>query len=144
MTEPIQLAGFQFDAPSGFRTEEVTVGLRFGLPGSGPAPSFIVQSKAARAGAKFEELVSETMVELAHTVSKLRNLTNSEITFADGGKGAVLAYDFPTGAGEMRQYFVMRLHQGRLANVTLTLPQSALTESNAQSFMKAISSLKAV
>ncbi|MFT3707563.1 MAG: DcrB-related protein [Archangium sp.] len=139
----IALQGFQFDAPAGFRTEEVTVGLRFGLPGAGPGPSFMLQSKAARDGAKFEELVQETMVELAQTIGQLKNLSNSEITFTDGGKGAVLAYDFPSHAGELRQYFVMRMEKGRLCNITLTLPQSALTASNAANFMKAISTLKA-
>jgi hypothetical protein len=139
----LSLEGFRFEVPPGFRTEEVTYGLRFGLPGAGPGPSFMVQSKSARQGATFEQLVSETMVELAQTVGQLKGLTNSELTFADGGKGAVLAYTFPTHAGEMRQYFVMRLEKGRLCNLTLTLPQSALTESNAASFMKAIASLKA-
>ena len=139
----LALEGFGFEPPAGFRTEEVTVGLRFGLPGAGPGPSFILQSKAARAGAKFEELVQETMVELAQTVGQLKNLSNSEITFDDGGKGAVLAYDFPSHAGQLRQYFVMRMEKGRLCNVTLTLPQSALTPGNAANFMKAITSLKA-
>ena len=46
--------------------------------------------------------------------------------------------------GEMRQYFVMRLNGGRLCNVTLTLPQSSLTESNAKMFMNSIASLKAL
>jgi hypothetical protein len=139
----IALHGFRFEAPAGFRTEEVTVGLRFGLPGAGPGPSFMLQSKTARPGASFEELVQETMVELAQTIGQLQNLTNSEITFTDGGKGAVLAYDFPTNAGQLRQYFVMRLANGRLCNVTLTLPQSALNASNASTFMNAISTLEA-
>ncbi|MBL8913538.1 MAG: DcrB-related protein [Archangium sp.] len=139
----LALEGFGFEPPAGFRTEEVTVGLRFGLPGAGPGPSFMLQSKAARTGAKFEELVQETMVELAQTVGKLKNLTNNEITFTDGGKGAVLAYDFPTHAGELRQYFVMRLEKGRLCNITLTIPTASLTETNATNFMKAITSLKA-
>lgn len=140
----INLEGFGFEAPAGFRTEEVTVGLRMGPPNSGPGPSFMLQSKAARQGATFEELVSETMVELAATIGNIKNLTQGAITFTDGGTGAVLAYNFPTQAGDMRQYFVMRLSAGRLCNITLTLPQSALTDSNASLFMKAIASLKAL
>jgi hypothetical protein len=138
----INLEGFAFEPPAGFRTEEVTYGLRFGMPGAGPGPSFMLQSKSARAGAKFEELVQETMVELAQTIGQLKGLSNSEINFTDGGKGAVLAYSFPTHAGEMRQYFVMRLEKGRLCNITLTVPASALTEASAANFMKAIASLK--
>lgn len=140
----INLEGFQFEPPAGFRTEEMTVGLRMGLPGSGPAPSFMLQSKSAREGASLEDLVGETMTELAQSIANIKNLSNSEITFTDGGKGAVLAYTFPTHIGELRQYFIMRLHKGRLCNITLTLPQSALTESNAGTFMKAIASLKTV
>lgn len=140
----LNIEGFGFEPPAGFRTEEMTVGLRMGLPGSGPSPSFMVQSKVARAGASLEQLASETMTELAQTVVNIKNLTNGEITFTDGGKGAVLAYNFPTQVGEMRQYFVMRLNGGRLCNVTLTLPQSSLTESNAKLFMNSIASLKAL
>ncbi len=140
----MSLEGFGFDPPAGFRTEEVTIGLRMGLPGSGPQPSLMVQSKAARQGVSLETLVSETMTELAQTVANIKNLTNGAMTFADGGKGAVLAYNFPTHVGDMRQYFVMRVDGGRQCNITLTLPQAALTDSNAASFMKAIASLKAV
>ncbi|MBL8915577.1 MAG: DcrB-related protein [Archangium sp.] len=140
----INLEGFSFEPPAGFRTEEVTYGLRFGLPGSGPGPSFMLQSKLARQGAKFEELVQETMVELAQTIGQLKGLTNSEITFVDGAKGAVLAYDFPTHAGEMRQYFVMRMEKARLCNITLTIPKASLTDANAATFMKAIAALKAI
>lgn len=138
---PLPLEGFTFRPPPGFRTEEVTFGLRSGLPGSGPAPSLMLQSKAARTGATFEQLVSETLVELAQTIGNLKNLSQSAITFDDGGTGAVLAYAFPTQAGELRQYFVLRLAKGRLCTLTLTLPQSALTDANASSFMKALSSL---
>lgn len=138
----INLEGFGFEPPAGFRTEEVTLGLRMGPPGGPPGPSFMVQSKQAREGASLEDLVSETMTELAQSIANIKNLTNNEITFADGGKGAVLAYSFPTHIGELRQYFALRLHKGRLCNITLTLPQSSLTESNAGMFMKAITSLK--
>ncbi len=136
--------GFGLDSPPGFRTEEITIGLKMGLPNSGPQPSLMVQSKAARAGATLEALVTETMTELAQTIANIKNLTNGAITFADGGKGAVLAYSFPTHAGEMRQYFVMRLEGGRQCNLTLTLPPGAATDSNAATFMKSISSLKTV
>ncbi len=138
----INLEGFGFDPPPGFRTEEVTFGLRMGLPGSGPGPSLMAQSKVARTGASLEELAAETMIELAHTITNIKNLTNAAIKFVDGGTGAVLAYTFPTQAGEMRQYFVMRLHQGRLCNLTLTLPERSLQESNASLFMKSLASLK--
>lgn len=140
----IAVEGFGFEPPPSFRTEEVTIGMRMGLPSAGPQPSLMVQSKVARSGATLEALVSETMTELAQTVANLKGLTTGVITFDDGGTGAVLAYSFPTHAGEMRQYFVMRLENGRLCNLTLTLPPSAVSESSAATFMKALSSLKLV
>lgn len=140
----LTLEGFGIDSPPGFRTEEITVGLKLGLPNSGPQPSMMVQSKAAREGATLEALVSETMSELAQSIANLKNLSNGSITFADGGTGAVLAYSFPTHAGEMRQYFVMRLERGRLCNLTLTLPPGSANEATAATFMKSISSLKAL
>lgn len=140
----INVEGFGFEPPPGFRTEEVTVGLRMGLPGSGPGPSFMVQSKAAREGATLEALASETMIELAQTIANIKDLSSHELTFADGGTGAVLAYNFPTHAGDLRQYFVMRLAKGRLCNITLTLPAASVSDANAGVFMKSIASLKLV
>jgi hypothetical protein len=140
----LDLNGFGFEPPAGFRTEEVTYGLRFGLPGAGPGPSFMLSSKAAREGATLEHLTGETMTELAQTVPNLKGLTKGELTFTDGGVGALLAYSFPTHAGDLRQYFVLRLSKGRLCQITLTLPQNDLTESNAATFVKAISSLKSL
>ena len=140
----LNVEGFGFEPPPGFRTEEMTVGLRMGLPGSGPQPTFIVQSRPARARAKLEELAAETMSELAQSVPHMQNLSRSEISFTDGGAGVVLAYDFATQTSDLRQYFVLRLHGERLCTVTLTIPRSALTEGNAKSFMQAIASLKPV
>lgn len=140
----MNVEGFEFAAPPGFRTEEMTVGYRMGLPGSGPGPSIIVQSKPARTGAKLETLAAETMTELTQTIAHLKNLVRAELKFDDGGTGVLLTYEFPTQTGQLRQYFVLRLHGGRLCTVTLTLPSASLTESNAKTFMQAIASIKPV
>lgn len=138
----MNVEGFSFDPPIGFRTEEMTVGMRMGPPGNRPGPSLIVQSKIARDGATLDALAAETLVELVQTVPEMKNPSKTEFTFADGGTGVVIAYNFTAKTGELRQYYVLRLHQGRLCSVTLTLPSSALTESNAKSFMAAIASVK--
>jgi hypothetical protein len=138
----MNLEGFSFDPPAGFRTEEMTVGMRMGPPGNRVAPSLIVQSKQAREGATLEALAAETLVELVQTVPGMKSPSKTEFTFADGGTGVVLAYNFTAKTGDLRQYFVLRLHQGKLCSVTLTLPTSALNEGNAKSFMDAIASVK--
>ncbi len=138
----MNVAGHTFEPPAGFRTEEMTVGLRLGLPGAGPAPSFVVQSRPARAGASLETLAAETMTELAQSVANMKNLVRAELKFDDGKSGAVLAYDFPTQTGQLRQYFVLRLDAGRLCTITLTLPSSALTEGNAAAYVKSIASVR--
>lgn len=137
----MNLEGFTFDVPAGFRTEEMTVGLRMGT-GNRPGPSFIIQSKLAREGATLDAIAAETLIELVQTVPDMKTPSKTEFTFADGGTGVVLAYNFTAKTGDLRQYFVIRLHEGHLCTVALTLPSSALTESNARTFMAAIASLK--
>src|SRR5689334_11655203 len=66
----MNVAGHSFEPPAGFRTEEMTVGLRLGLPGKGQSPSLVVQSRAARPGASLETLAAETMTELAQSVAQ--------------------------------------------------------------------------
>ncbi len=138
----MNVAGFSFDPPAGFRTEEMTVGLRMGPPGNRVAPSLIVHSKQAREGATLETLAAETLVELVQTVPNMKSPSKTEFTFADGGTGVVLSYNFTAKTGDLRQYFVLRLHQGKLCSVTLTIPGSALNEGNAKSFMDAIASVQ--
>ncbi len=135
----LNVEGFTFTPPIGFRTEEQTIALRMVV--DGPAPSLIVQSKPARAGASLEEMAGQTFSELTQTIPGMKGASRSEFTFADGGSGIVLAYTFPTSTGELRQYFVLRLHQQRLCSITLTLPSASLTEGNARLFMGAIASL---
>lgn len=138
----MNVEGFSFSPPAGFRTEEMTVGMRMGPPGNRVSPSLIVQSKAAREGATLEALATETLVELAQTVPNMKAPAKTEFTFADGGTGIVLSYTFTAKTGELRQYFVLRLHEGKLCSITLTIPSSALNDGNAKSFMDAIASVK--
>jgi hypothetical protein len=138
---PLVVQGFALQPPDGFEVEEMTVALRMGA-GSTPAPSLIVQSKPARAGATLGDLASETFAELVQTVPKMSKASRSEFTFADGASGIVIAYNFTAQTGELRQYFVLRLDRGRLCAVTLTVPTQALNETNATAFMAAIASVR--
>lgn len=133
---------FQFDAPPGFRTEDVTMGMRLPNFGTGVAPSIIMQSKPARPGATLEALAGETLAELTQTVPNMKQGSHAELAFDDGGKGVVLSYGLTTGHGELRQYFVLRLHEGQLCTATLTVPTTGLTEGSAMQFMKALTSIR--
>ncbi len=137
------LIGFRFEPPAGFIAEESTFGYRPALTKGGSGPSFLVQSRPARAGASLEELTTEILTELAQTLPNLKNASQSEFVFADGGSGVVLAYNFTTKTGELRQYHALRLNQNRLASVLLTVPVSQLNDSNAKGFLAAIASLQA-
>lgn len=136
--------GFSFEPPVGFRTEETTVGMRMGSPGDGVSPSLVVQSKQARAGATLEMLAAEALLQLAQSVPNMKGPSTTAFTFADGGMGVVLSYSFTGNSGDLRQYSVLRLHEGKLCSVTLTLPPSAHNASNAHSLMAAIASVKPV
>lgn len=137
----MNLDGFAFQPPAGFRTEEQTVAMRLPFAGQGPSPSLIVQTKLTRPGVTVKDLAAQTFTELASNVPKMKNASQAEFAFSDGGLGMVLAYSFPTQTGELRQYFVLRLHGERLCTITLTVPTSALTESSAKSYLNAIASV---
>src|SRR5690242_2518997 len=109
----INLEGFTFDPPAGFRTEDLTIGLRLGGV-SGPSPSLIAHSRSAREGASLDQIASETLVELSQTLGELKASSRSTMTFADGGEGIVLSFTLNTQTGDLRQYFAMRLHAGRI------------------------------
>jgi len=138
----MQIEGFEFEPPPGFRTEEATIAYRMGLPGSGPGPSVIIQSKLAQAGATLADLAKETLAELGQTIPHLKNASQAELKFADGGVGTLFSYTFNAQTGELRQYFALRLDKGRLCMITLTVPTQKLTESSARTFISAIASVK--
>ncbi len=139
---PIVVEGFAFDKPPEFRTQEVTIGLITGLPDTGPSASLIVQSRPTRAGATVETVAAETLGELLQTIPGMIAGTKGEITFDDGEKGVILSYTLASGKGELRQYFVMRVHQGRVCTATLTAPVSSLNAASAVSMMKCLSSIR--
>jgi hypothetical protein len=142
VTMPIAVEGFTFDKPPEFRTEEVTIGLVAGLPDSGASPSLIVQSRPARPGATAELVAAEILGELLQSMPGMKNGSKGEITFDDGGTGSVVSYTITSGKGELRQYFVLRVHQGRVCTATLTTPVAHLNDAVAQSMMKCLSSIR--
>ena len=134
--------GFTIDPPSDFQLEAMTVGLRQQATPGGPTTSLIIQSKPARSGATLAELATETEAELTQSLSGMKNLARFEMTFADGGEGAVISYDWTNAGVEMRQYFVLRLNGDRLCSLAITAIRDAVTAASAGSLMKTIASLR--
>jgi hypothetical protein len=137
----VEIAGFSFEAPDAFKTEEMTVAMRGPLTQQ-QGPSLIVQSRKARLGAKLEELGAEITAELVQSIAGMQDLTRTEFAFADGGKGLLLGYNLQTAGGRLRQYFVMRLHGDRLCSMTVSAPQTGLNDTVAAQLMKAIASIR--
>jgi hypothetical protein len=138
----MDVEGFTFDAPPGFRTETVTVSMRMATPGANVSPSLVIQSKRAREGATLNDLAVEAIADVAQSVPNIKNASQAPFEFADGGAGVLLSYSVSTHKGELRQYFAMRLDHGRLCCITLTVPTANLTAGSAQLFVKAIQSVK--
>src|SRR5688572_6836620 len=132
----LTVEGFAIDPPADFKTEEMTIGLRQQVPDGGSSASLIVQSKKARPGITLDQLATETVVELTQSLGGMKNLARSELTFTDGGAGVVLSYDWMTASGDMRQYFVLRLHKERVCCVTLTVRRDGVTAESAGPMMK--------
>lgn len=135
----ITIEGFTMQQPRELQLQDVTQAYR--VPVDGPAIGMVVQSKVARAGATLEMLAGETLAELAVSLPAVKDVNKSPMTFNDGGAGIVLSFWMPSKVGELRQYYVMRLDNGRLCSVSLTIPRPALTEGNAQRYMEMIASL---
>jgi hypothetical protein len=121
-------------------------------------PNLILQSRLARPGAELAILAGEYMAELAQSVGGMKDLTSVPFGFDDGVTGILLAYDFPVPApgaahaagakgapaSVMRQYHVLRLDDGRLTTVTLTVGTADLTPALGESYLRALASAKRV
>jgi hypothetical protein len=138
----MNVEGFSFEPPPGFKTETTTLSMRMGIAGSAITPSLVIQSKRAHEGATLNDLAVQTITELAQSVPNIKNASQAQFEFADGGSGILLSYSVGTHKGELRQYFAMRLEHGRLCTVTLTVPAANLSPGTAQMFVKSIASIK--
>lgn len=140
----MQIHSVTFDPPEGFTPEETMVSLR--QEGSAhPGPSLIVHSKKARTGAGLEVLTGEAVAELSQSVPGLTQLTQGKITFDDGAVGVLLGYDIPatSPANVLRQYHVLRLDNGRVTALTLTVPSAGLDDAATDRYLKSLISLRA-
>jgi hypothetical protein len=142
MTLQFPSGGFRIEAPPEFRVQETSVGLVTGLPDRGASPSLIVQTRPARAGATVDGVAAELLAELLQTVPGMAQGSKGTITFDDGAQGVILSYGMHSGRGDLRQYFVVRLSEGRVCTAILTVPASGLNDAAAQSMMQCLKSIR--
>lgn len=135
------LTGFTFDHPAGFRVQDMTVGFVTGLPTGGASPSLIVQTRPARQGATADTIAAEMLGELLQTIPGMAQGTKGEIAFDDGAKGAILSYTMASTKGPLRQYFVLRVDDGRVCTATLTAPED-VPDATAKALMKCLTSIR--
>jgi hypothetical protein len=165
----LRIDGITFEPPAGFEPSETLITLTLPAPAAPPAPgpravrpNLIVQSRAARPGAEIGLLAGEYMAELGQSVGGMKDLTSVPFEFDDGTTGVLLAYDFPmappgaahaaggappkpaAAGGGMRQYHALRLDEGRLTTMTLTVGTADLTPALGESYLKALASSKRV
>lgn len=136
------LEGFKLDLPQGYRVHDVTVSFITGMPDRGPSPSLIVQSKPAVPGATLETVAAEILGELLQTIPGMAQGSKGALDFDDGGKGMLLSYSMPSGRGELRQYFALRLANGRVCTATLTAPVAGLNEASAKAIISCLKSIR--
>jgi hypothetical protein len=141
MTPRFASGGFHLEPPPGFRVQETSVSFVTGLPDRGASPSLIVQTRPSRTGATVEGVASELLAELLQTIPGMAQGSKGEITFDDGAKGVILSYGMHTGRGELRQYFVIRLNEGRICTALLTVPVEGVSDAAAHSMMRCLKSI---
>lgn len=152
----MRIDGIVFEPPAGFEPSETLITLATAAAPAPPAaggggarpvrPNLIVQNRAARPGADLGVLAGEYMAELSQSVGGLKDMTSVPFGFDDGTSGILLAYDFPVPkpGGEMRQYHVLRMDDGRLTTMTLTVGKADLTPALGESYLRALASSKRV
>lgn len=130
--------GLSFDPPPELVQEEVILTLR--AP-PGPIESrmlqrqipvrsnLIVHRKQVGANATLPLLVAEVSAELVSGVVGLKGLATEPIRYADGVEGVIVSFEFPMrDVAAARQFHALRLDDGVLTNLTLTVDGMTLND----------------
>lgn len=145
-----RLAGLSLHAPD-FVIDEVMISLRAPAPVAGDPrllqkqtpirPSLIAHRRHTGTVATLELLAGEVVAELVSSIIGLSALTNESFTYADGAVGIIIGFDFAAAeVGTARQYHALRLDDGVLTTLTLTIDALTLTDSGKASWLKILSS----
>jgi hypothetical protein len=131
----IDVDGFRLEQPASFRTNEVR------LEEAPGGPTIVVQSRQVSEAENAESLGAELLSQLAN-VPGVSNAAQAEMAFDDGGKGSVVSCRLSSDRGELRQYCVLRVHEGRVCIASVTSPVSDVTQATAMALMRCLASLR--
>ncbi len=149
-----QVPPLPFDAPPQFELSEVMVSFR-GPDTAGlkepramqrqfPIRPNLIMHRRPAPDANLEMLTAEMCAELLTTIDGIKDLSTEALTFADGAEGSLVSFDFPAGkAMTVRQYQAVRVDEGQLSTLTLTLDSSTLNETSWATYQKTLASLGA-
>ena len=142
--------GMKFEAPEGFVREETMVSLRIPAEkGFADArvktpirPNMIVHRRPEKS-ADLAAVLAHVQGELLTAVSGISPIEAADVTFADGKKGALIAYSMPAPKGlEISQLQAMRLDDGVLTTLTVSTERAALTPERKAAYVKALVSAR--
>jgi len=145
-----RLAGLSLHAPD-FVIDEVMISLRAPAPVAGDPrllqkqtpirPSLIAHRRHTGNAAPLELLASEVVAELVSSITGLSALTTESLSFADDVVGMLIGFDFPAAeVGTARQFHALRLDDGVLTTLTLTIDALTLNDSGKASWLKILTS----
>ncbi len=148
-----QIRGLRFDAPEDFVADEVMVSLRAPPPQLVDPrvlqkqipirPNLIVHRRRIGDGADLELCAGEICAELVNAVVGIKGLTSERFAFDDGAPGMVVGFDFPAPeSSTARQYQALRIDDGVLSILTLTVDGARLNDDAKSRWFKCLSSAR--
>lgn len=108
-------------------------------------PNLIVHRRMVPTGSHLELLCGEICAELVSAIPGMENLSSSPLQFTDGGRGLLVAFDFPAGQdAKVRQFQAMRLDDGLFTTLTLSIDATLLTPELQAHYVQSLSSVSVV
>lgn len=148
----ISAAGLRLVAPD-FVVDEVMISLRAPAPVAADPrvlrkqtairPSLIAHRRSVGSVATLELLTGEVVAELVSSIAGLSALTSESFSYDDAAIGTLVGFDFPAAeVGTARQYHALRLDDGVLTTLTLTIDALTLNDAGKAAWLKILSSTR--
>jgi hypothetical protein len=145
------LAGLAFDPPAEFLPDEQLVSFRAPPPDL-KSPMLLNKQLTVRpnlmvhrrpAGGSIEMICGEICAELVSAIPGMDNLVTGHFAFADGVQGMLLSFDFPANDARVRQFLAMRIDNGMLTTLTLSVDGATLNEAAQKRYLGSLASARA-
>lgn len=150
----LQAYGLQFTPPSEFAPDEFMVTMRGPPVGNlkdprmpqkqfPVRPNLIVHRRVTGAAASLGLLCSEICAELVGSIPAMKDLHAEPFGFDDQATGMMVVFDFPAGKATVRQFQAMRLDNGVLTTLTLTVDSTTLTDALKAGYYRSMATMAA-